>query len=562
MANGLQLLYKKAKNLPTLPGVYIMRDEGKNIIYIGKAKILRNRVSSYFSAAQKHSAKIERMIELVDDFDFIVTNSEFEALILECSLIKQNKPKYNTMLRDDKGYSFIEIQQSKVSWNKILAVKNKKEDENLYIGPFISGAAVSSLVESVNLAFKLPTCKKQLLKTKYSRPCLNYYIERCCAPCARKISEAEYEERLKNAQKTIKNGKKQIIAEMSKDMAIAAEQLNFEKAATLRDTIKLLEKMKDEQHVVLNAKINCDAFAFFTQKEKTYTSMIKFESGKLTQSRNMVINGELDEQTVSHVLVQYYSFKHLPTDYVVLNKTFEDLPLVLKFLTEKNPQFKGIVTIEDKKLYTQDKEKKLSATKNWQAIYNLALQNAKQGALKKSVNAVSVTQKLQNLLKLSHEPKLIEIFDISNFSDSVIVGSMVTFRDGEPDKSKYRKFKIKSLSYQNDYGSMREVLFRRFKNNIEQKRGFEQTPDLILIDGGKQHLKVTEEILLKFNLATDAAALVKDKNHKTKAIVFKGKEIHVEDNELFNFITRMQDEAHRFAITYARNLHKRYSFEQ
>ena len=203
MANGLQLLYKKAKNLPTLPGVYIMRDEGKNIIYIGKAKILRNRVSSYFSAAQKHSAKIERMIELVDDFDFIVTNSEFEALILECSLIKQNKPKYNTMLRDDKGYSFIEIQQSKVSWNKILAVKNKKEDENLYIGPFISGAAVSSLVESVNLAFKLPTCKKQLLKTKYSRPCLNYYIERCCAPCARKISEAEYEERLKNAQKTI-----------------------------------------------------------------------------------------------------------------------------------------------------------------------------------------------------------------------------------------------------------------------------------------------------------------------------------------------------------------------
>ncbi len=562
MANRLQLLYKKAKNLPKLPGVYIMRDEGKNIIYIGKAKILRNRVSSYFSAAQKHSAKIERMIELVDDFDFIVTNSEFEALILECSLIKQNRPKYNTMLRDDKGYSFIEIQQSKVSWNKILAVKNKKEDENLYIGPFISGAAVSSLVESVNLAFKLPTCKKQLLKTKYSRPCLNCYIERCCAPCARKISEAEYEERLKNAQKTIKNGKKQIIAEMSKDMAKAAEQLNFEKAATLRDTIKLLEKMKDEQHVVLNAKISCDAFAFFTQKEKTYTSMIKFESGKLTQSRNMVINGELDEQTVSHVLVQYYSFKHLPTDYVVLNKTFEDLPLVLQFLTEKNPQFKGIVTVEDKKLYTQDKEKKLSATKNWQAIYNLALQNAKQGALKKSVNAISVTQKLQNLLKLSHEPKLIEIFDISNFSDSVIVGSMVTFRDGELDKSKYRKFKIKSLSYQNDYGSMREVLFRRFKNNIEQKRGFEQTPDLILIDGGKQHLKVAEEILLKFNLATDAAALVKDENHKTKAIVFKGKEIHVEDNELFNFITRMQDEAHRFAVTYARNLHKRYSFEQ
>ena len=554
-------LHVKAKKLPILPGVYLMKDVNSEIIYVGKAKALKNRVSSYFISFKQYSAKISRMLEVVDDFDFIVTSSEFEALILECSLIKQHKPKYNTMLRDDKGYSYILIGNNSQLWNKITPVKQWKPMPEICLGPFVSGNSIATLVERVNLAFLLPTCNRRLKKGKISRPCLNYHINQCCAPCGGKVDETDYEKRLKDARKTLESGKKHVIAQLKQEMRDYAKKLEFEKAAMLRDIIVGLEKLKEEQHIILKQKLFCDVFALFAVERSVFGAILSFRAGRLKQSHNLAILGEFDEGTIASMLVQYYLKAVEIPEYVVVENEFIDTELVTEFLTKQSENFVGIVTTKGQIFKAKDRKAiGIKSTKTLKAIYNLALENAKQGALKQKKNPTNLGQSLAHLLKLKKEPRIIEVFDISNIGSSVIVGSMVTLKDGLPDKSRYRRFKIRSLVAQDDYGSMREVLFRRFKNFLKQKKGFEKLPDLVLVDGGHQHVAVAERVLEELKIDLEVAGLVKDERHRTRAVIYGGAQLEVEDDELFRFLARAQDEAHRFAITYARKAHKNISF--
>jgi excinuclease ABC subunit C len=569
--NGL--LLKKARELPMLPGVYLMRDGARNIVYIGKAKILKNRVPSYFVSSSKHSDKILRMLEIVTDFDFIVTKSEYEALVLECSLIKRHQPKYNTMLKDDKGYSYIAIGRSKDEWNKIQPVKKKQNDNNSYIGPFVSSAVAVTLCDQINQIFKLPCCARKLLKKSFTRPCLNYYINRCGAPCARKVEEEEYEKTLKKATQVLDGNKKRVLKELRNEMVKFADELEFEKAAKIRDVIKAIQKLKGNQHVVLKQKVTCDVFGFVFSPQNFFGTVLSFADGVLAESKGLRSVGESVDKSISQLLVQYYTSRESVPEYVVIERDELDLALVAKFLKKRDEKFKGIVLVEEEIVLSiqageEVLKKPVTTHKHaWQAIHAMAKNNAAQQALlDEKADCTKTLLSLMQLLKLKNIPELIEVYDISNIADTAIVGSMVTFRHGEAQKSGYRRFKIKSLVAQDDYGSMREVIFRRFKNYIKQNSdegtgaNFKERPDLVLIDGGKQHVSVVKNVLDDLGLDIDVAGLTKNEKHRTKSIVFGKQEISLK-GELLNMVTRMQDEAHRFAITYARHVHKNIAFD-
>ncbi|GHU86115.1 UvrABC system protein C [Clostridia bacterium] len=566
-------LLKKARELPMLSGIYLMKDAARNTVYIGKAKILKNRVSSYFMNSSKHSDKILRMLEIVADFDFIVTKSEYEALVLECSLIKRHQPKYNTLLKDDKGYSYITVGRSKDEWNKIQPVKKKQNDNNSYIGPFVSSAVAVTLSDQINQIFKLPCCTKRLLKKSFMRPCLNYHINRCNAPCAHKVEEEEYEKMLKKAAQIIEGNKKLVLKELKNEMAKLADGLEFERAAKIRDVIKAIQKLRGEQHVVLKQKVNCDVFGFIFSSQSFFGTVLSFVDGVLAESKGLHSVGESVDKNVSQLLVQYYASKELVPEHVVVEREEADFDLVAKFLKNRDEKFKGIVLVEEEIVLSTQKEeilrKPISTQKYiWKAIQTMAKNNAiQQALLNEKTDSTKTLRDFMRLLKLRNIPELIEIYDISNIGDTTIVGSMVTFRHGETQKSGYRRFKIKSLVAQDDYGSMREVIFRRFKNYIKQNSGedtktnFKEKPDLVLIDGGKQHVSVARGALSDLKLDIDVAGLVKNEKHRTKSIVFNKQEIILKEGELLNMVTRMQDEAHRFAVTYARRVHKNISFD-
>ncbi len=544
-------LRAKAMALPLQPGVYIMKNAQGEIIYIGKAKKLKNRVSQYFGSQNNHTEKVRRMVDNVDDFEYIITDSEFECLILECSLIKQHTPKYNILLKDDKGYSYIRVTNEE--WRRLSYVLQKADDGARYIGPYKSSFYVKSSVDEANKIFGLPTCNRRFPEDfGRFRPCLNFHIKQCCAPCTGRVKLKDYNERVENALEFLSGDSSKMMKELQERMTAAAEALDFEKAARYRDQIASMKKLRDKQKVV-NINIDeLDVIAVAREGSRGSVNVLRFSDSRLYDTENFIINDVDDEVDFrSQFILRYYTLRSEIPAHIALDGEIEDLENTELWLTDK----KG------KRVYINIPQR--GVQKN---LVDMCQKNAYEalGQLKGVTGKqLSVLDELKNLLGLDHLPEYIESYDISNLAGADNVAGMVVFENARPLKSAYRKFKIKSFSGQDDFGSMAEVLTRRldeYKKAQEEgvETGFGRLPDLILLDGGKGQVSAVLPIVAASGLNIPVFGMVKDDHHRTRAIVSDTGEIAIRPNRaVFTFVTNIQDEVHRYAITFNRSQRKR-----
>ena len=548
MNEKLKILREKAMKLPLTPGVYIMKNKQGKIIYIGKAKKLKNRVSQYFGSQNKHSVKVLKMVENVNDFDYILTDSEFEALVLEASLIKQNQPKYNILLKDDKGYSYIKI--TKEEYPKISAVLQKDDENADYIGPFTSSYSVKQSVDEANKIFRLPQCNKEFPRDfKKGRPCLNFHINRCMGVCTGKISKKEYNDTVKDALDFLNGDIAKIIADLNHKMNECAENLDFENAGKYRDRIRAIQNMQTKQKVVTETGESKDVFAVATNDNDTCIVVLRFDKGRLCDSEHFFIdNTQSDENLRSGFLTQYYAIRSVPQK-VLLDETIEDLDLIAQYLTNLRGK-KCAISVPQKgdglKLVNMCREN---------AFEKLAQKKGRKSG------EIKVLEELKTLLGLDHTPEYIESYDISHTGGDDNVAGMIVFKNGRPLKRAYRTFNIKSFVGQDDYGSMREVLERRFNEYEKQKgenaeEGFGKMPDLILLDGGKGQVSAVKAILNEMNIDVALFGMVKDSKHKTRAITGDGGEIAINSNRaVFTLVSEIQEEVHRFSVSFHHKKH-------
>ncbi len=545
-------LREKAMKLPLSPGVYIMKNKKEEIIYIGKAKALKNRVSQYFGSQKNHQEKVRQMVQNVDHFDYILCGSEFEALVLECSLIKQHKPKYNILLKDDKGYSYIRISQGE--WRTISHVMQKADDGAEYLGPYMSAWYARNAVDGVLKVFGLPSCGKVFPKDiKKGRPCLNYYIKQCCAPCSGRVSQQDYAERVAAAVDFLKKGGSDSVKIMTDEMERAAENLDFELAARLRDRINAVKRITEKQTVVAASVPEQDVIAMMTEGDDACFSVLRFSGGRLYDKEDFLINDigrDSDGASVrSEFIRRYYSMRRNVPPILTLDMVPEDEELIANWLSE----------LRGKKVrlnYPQRGEQ--------QKILEMCRKNAAEklaqsrGHLGQELSALD---ELASLLGLSSPPEFIESYDISNLMGSENVAGMVVFRNGRPYKSSYRRFSIKGFEGQDDYASMHEVLTRRFEEYLKEKdtgEGFGRLPDLILLDGGKGQVSAVRPVLERFGLDIPLFGMVKDGKHRTRAITDEGREISITSKrQAFTLVSTIQDEVHRFAVGYHRTKRKK-----
>ena len=534
-------LRKKAMALPLAPGVYIMRNRKGDIIYIGKAKMLKNRVSSYFGSDTNHSDKVRQMVSHVNNFEYIICDSEFEALILECSLIKQHKPKYNILLKDDKGYHYIKITKDK--WRTIKSALQIDDDKAEYLGPYSSGFIVKQTVEDAQKLFKLPTCNKTFSdKQKRTRPCLNYYIGNCSAPCANKISFNDYNKSVLEAIDFIKGGSKISIRQMEEQMKAASDNLEFELAARLRDRINAATKITEKQKVTSCTYKNQDVIACVNSKEKAAVEVFIFRNSRLTDRKQFITDAIDDAKSFrTEFLKQYYNNENIPSR-IVLDEECEDKELLERM-------FGNIINKKVEIIVPQIGEQKrlVEMCRNNAAEY-LSEVTGKQS------HEMSALDELGKLLNLQSPPEFIESYDISNTAGSDNVAGMVVFKNGLPYKKDYKRFKIKTFIGQDDCRSMAEVITRRFTeylNAQDKTTGFGRLPDLILLDGGITQLNAVNEALKQLNIQVPVFGMVKDGKHKTNAITTNGGKIEIKSNRsVYTLISTIQEEVHRFAIGY------------
>lgn len=547
----MKILREKAMRLPLTPGVYIMKNKSGKIIYIGKAKALKNRVSQYFGSQNNHSVKVRKMVENVDDFDYILTDSEFEALVLECSLIKQNMPKYNILLKDDKGYSYIKI--TKNPWGNINACFRKDDDEATYLGPYTGNFSVVQAVEQAKEIFKLPTCSKVFPRDiKKSRPCLNYFISLCSAPCAGKISREDYEENLAQAVEFVKGGNRGNLREMNEEMLKAAEELDFEKAAKLRDRIKAIQRIANRQKVVTSSNRQQDVFAVVQRNEKACLAVLNFNEGLLSGTEHFIfdISNDLAE-TRNELLVSYYSMEREIPPKILIDGEVANKELLVRFLEEKRGKKVEITTPQ---------------IGEGLKLIQMCLSNASQKLgdyYGRKGTETTVLDELAKMLALPKIPEYIESYDISHTAGADNVAGMVVFKNARPFKSAYRKFAIKGFDGQDDYGSMREVISRRlnrYQEESESGEGFGRLPDLILLDGGIGQVNAVKPVIEAFGYDIPVFGMVKDNKHRTRAIASSGKEIEIKDGRrVFTLVSTIQEEVHRFSISYHKSKHSKSS---
>ncbi len=551
----IKQLREKAMRLPLSPGVYIMKNKDGEIIYIGKAKALKNRVSQYFGSDRNHQEKVKRMVSNVWDFDYILCTSEFEALVLECSLIKQHKPKYNILLKDDKGYSYIRV--SADQWRKLSFVMQKSDDGAEYLGPYMSAWYAKNAVDEAQKIFMLPSCNKVFPRDcKKGRPCLNYYIKQCCAPCSGKVSLKDYSERVNAAVDFLKKGDSDSIKLMTEKMNAAAENLDFELAAKLRDRINAVKKITEKQKVVAASVEEQDVISLMTEGADACFAVLRFNGGRLYDKEDFVIKdlGENADLSAARAefLMQYYSiWKNIPP-IITLDGVPEDEELILGRLSElrgKKVKFHYPQKGEQQKILEMSKQN---------AAEKLAQSRGHYG------HELSALDELAGLLGLSKPPVFIESYDISNLMGTENVAGMVVFKNGRPYKSSYRRFRIKGFVGQDDYASMHEVLTRRFEEYFKNKDsgdGFGQLPDLILLDGGKGQVAAVRSVLEHFGLDIPLFGMVKDSKHRTRAITDEGHEISITSKrQAFTLVSKLQDEVHRFAIGYHRQARSKKAF--
>ncbi len=551
MNSKIEYLRKKANLLTTSPGVYLMKDSKGNIIYIGKAKRLKNRVVSYFRENSSHNEKVLKMVSLVDDFDYIVTDSEFEALVLECSLIKQHTPKYNILLKDDKGYHYIKVSDG--DYPKITAEKQKTGGGE-YIGPYTSGYGITRAVDEANSAFMLYTCNKKFPRDfKKGRPCLNYHIKRCCGVCLGKIGKDEYQENVSRALEYIKNGTRESVENLKARMQTYSDNMEFEKAAKIRDQIIAIERITQKQNVVDGKKTSQDVVATSQLYGATCVVVIKYRGGMLVDKQHHIFeNTVTDDELYSDFLTSYYSDNDDIPKIVLVDRDFEDREVITEFLTN----LKGSKVQMSVPQKAQPKQ-----------LVDMAQNNATNQLVqrfKRPGKDTVLLDDLAGLLGLNKRPDYIEAYDVSNLGDTNIVCGMIVVSGGNFLKSAYKKFTIKEHTMQDDYGAMSEAVERRFNRYFEQKEkgtGFGKLPDLLLVDGGKGHVSAITQTIAQMGLNLPIFGMVKDDKHRTRAIVSQDGEIALSMHKnLFKFITKIQDEVHRYSITFQSQKHKKSSF--
>lgn len=537
-------LKAKANNLPMEPGVYIMRDKKDVVIYVGKAKKLRNRVSQYFVDTVSHSPKTRLMVSKIDHFDVIVAASEFEALVLECSLIKRHLPKYNILLKDDKGYPYLRLDM-KEAYPRISLVNRVGEDKAEYFGPYGSRGITQDLLETINSTLKLPTCSKSFPRDiGKGRPCLNYHMNQCKGWCKESSSREEYLESIEIARQLLLGNFKPVADQLRTQMLQASDSLNFELAALIRDRLNAISVLQNKQIVTAGAKTEIDAIGYAQTTAVACFTILHFCNGNLLDKEYEILPvSENAEITVSSLLKQYYFNREFAPHTILLPVAMEDAELFSELMSDKFRRKTRIITPQ--------------RGENARLV-EMANKNAREEAERittKDEKIAGVLRLLGKMLTIE-PPARIESYDISNISGTDIVASMVVFQNGRPRKSDYKKFKIKGLAGQDDYASMQQVILRRFEHYIQKDPGFELAPDLILIDGGSVHAKMAQSILCDMKLSFPVFGMVKDDRHRTRALVSPDAyEVCIDSQQsVFAFIGTIQEETHRFAISFHRQL--------
>lgn len=542
-------LWEKAKMLPLLPGVYIIRDKTGTVIYVGKAKRLRIRVSQYFREGVPHDAKVTKMIQNAFEFDVIVTQSEFEALVLECSQIKQHQPKYNILLKDDKGYSYVKI--TKEPYPRVLAALQKEDDNAEYIGPFTSSFAVREMVETACNVFRLPRCAKKFPQDiGKARPCLNAHIGLCMAVCSGKISQQEYNECVQNAVHMIRRGQTEMLKVLRVRMEQASERLDFERAAVIRDQIAAIEKVSRGQKVVRSETQEQDVIAFAGTASAVCAAILRFREGRLVDKREFLFRETQDIPALREEFLPRYYLED--NEFIPRTVAVDELPSDASELEQLLSETRGTKV----RLYVPRRG-------DTAHLIEMARTNAAERLARESGRYAREEKRLDELaalLGLNTPPAVIESYDISNWGDGTSVAGMVVFENGKPKKSGYRRFKMKTVVGTDDYASMAETLMRRAQEYEAGAKGqFAQRPDLFLIDGGRGQVSVVKQTLKGTALAdVPVFGMVKDDRHRTRGLIdAQGREITLAMHKgVFAFITAIQDETHRWANDYRRRMQK------
>ena len=548
-------IQEELKKLPGKPGVYLMHAEKDEIIYVGKAISLKNRVRQYFQTSRSKGVKIDQMVTHITRFEYIVTDSELEALVLECNLIKEYRPKYNTMLMDDKTYPFIKVTVDE-PFPRIMMARRMAKDKAKYFGPYTSAGAVKDTIELIRKIYKVRSCNRRLPRdTGKERPCLNYHIHQCDAPCQGYVSQEDYRRSIDEVLRFLNGNFDSILKELEQKMMRASENMEFEKAIEYRELLGSVKKISQKQKITDTAGNDRDIMAMAADQSDAVVQVFFIRGGRLIGRDHFylkIMEGELPGEILSSFIKQFYAgTPYIPSE-LMLPQEIEDTEVLEEWLSQKRGHK---VQIKVPKKGTKEKLVELAA-RNAQ----LVLQTDRERLKREEGRTIGAVKEIAKLLGLENIVRM-EAYDISNISGFASVGSMVVYEKGRPKKNDYRKFKIKSVQGPDDYASMEEVLTRRFRHGLEEKKeggeggSFTAFPDLILMDGGKGQVNIALQVLDNLHLTIPVCGMVKDDNHRTRGLYFNNKEIPIDRNsEGFKLITRIQDEAHRFAIEFHRKL--------
>lgn len=549
------------KKLPSQPGVYLMHDAKDEIIYVGKAVSLKNRVRQYFQSSRNKSAKIEQMVSRIARFEYIVTDSEMEALVLECNLIKEHQPRYNTMLKDDKAYPYIKVTVGE-DFPRVMLARTMKKDKNRYFGPYTSAGAVKDTIDLIHKLYKIRTCSRNLPRdTGKERPCLNYHIKQCDAPCQGYISKEEYGENIRQVLEFLNGRYDGVLKNLEEKMKAASDAMDFEKAIEYRDLLSSVKKVAQKQKITSSNMEDRDIIAMARDDMDAVVQVFFVREGKLIgrdHFRMSVATAETKGQILSSFVKQFYAGTPFLPKELWVQYELEDMELIGQWLSARKGQ-KVRITVPKK----GDKERLVELAEKNAAL--VLIQDNERNK-REEMRTIGAMNQVAQWLGLENVHRM-EAFDISNISGYESVGSMVVFENGRPKRSDYRKFRIKTVIGPNDYASMKEVLARRFTHGMEEQKqlknqgvekefgSFTRFPDLLMMDGGKGQVNIALEVMEQLGLSIPVCGMVKDDSHRTRGLYYQNVEIPIDrHSEGFRLITRIQDEAHRFAIEYHRSL--------
>ena len=532
------------KQLPAEPGVYLMKDKFDNIIYVGKAKILKNRVRQYFQSSKNHSSKVKSMVKNIDKFEYIITDSELEALILECNLIKKYKPKYNVLLRDDKTYPYIKVTTNE-DFPRVLKVRKVIKDKAKYFGPYTNTTAVNDTLDIIKNIYPIRSCNidiERAIKTNM-RPCLNLHIKRCVGPCTGNVTKEEYNKMIEEIILFLSGKEEKLIDILKEKMNKCAMDFNFEEAAIYRDKIKSLEDMMEKQKIdTSTSDLNQDVIAMARAHDEACVQVFFVRNGKIVGREHFILEGVMDstrESILGSFVKQFYMEQEYVPKEIIIEDEIEDSFILSEWLSSKKGQ-KVTIRVPQK----GEKKSLIEMVRKNAIEYLEKFSDMNKRKYEKSIGAL---EELKQILNLDNIPKRIESFDISNIQGVDSIGSMVVFTNGKKDKKEYRRYKIKTVIGPNDYDSMAEIVERRLK--------YGDFPDLMLLDGGKGQVSAVKKVLNKYNVEIPLWGMYKDDKHRTKGLISQEKEIELDrTSNLYRFVASIQEEVHNYAISYHRSL--------